>query len=597
MLLDVQNVVLKMLAEGEEPSDALDALCRWLEKRLPSTIATILLVDDAGRLQPCAAPSLDPSFTSAIQGQPIGPFQGSCGAAAHSRQTITDIDLQRSERWRDFAHLILPFGLVACFSSPVMSRAGKVIGTIALYFRESRGPTPLEQSIVEGCLSLCLIVLEHQERMAEAQRLAYTDSLTCLPNRAAFSRKIETRPTGQRSILLVDIDNLKSVNDTFGHHVGDALIANVANRLASIGSEMRAFRIGGDEFALVFDGVATDLVIELAEEIRHACAKPMVCAGVHIRPGVTQGLAFTKGTSESAIDLWQQADQALYHAKESGRGAWTVFDESVATAISKRAQAVQLLSDALAERRVEAWYQPICRLDTQELVGVEALARIRVADESVVAAAQFHEATKDAQVAAELTRQMIGCIARDVSAWISASVPFQHVGINVSASDLADDDFVHFLAETFTSASIPLEHIILEITESVYLSERNGKIAPQIATLREAGFKIALDDFGTGYASLTHLVSVPIDIIKIDKSFIDLLGADEASTAIVEGLLHIARRMGIKVVAEGIEHAHQERLLLDRGCQLGQGYLYAKALPAREAALFLKEKGQKTGPL
>ncbi|SIQ83649.1 diguanylate cyclase (GGDEF) domain-containing protein [Rhizobium sp. RU33A] len=596
MLLDVQNVVLKMLAEGEEPSNALDALCRWLEKRLPSTIATILLVDDTGRLQPCAAPSLAPSFTSAIQGQPIGPFQGSCGAAAHSRQTITDIDLERSKRWRDFAHLILPFGLVACFSSPVLSRADKVIGTIALYFTEPRGPTPLEQSIVEGCLSLCMIVLEHKERVAEMQRLAYTDSVTGLPNRAAFSRKIEMRPIGPRSILLVDIDNLSQVNDTFGHHVGDALIASTAKRLLSTGEQMQAFRIGGDEFALVVDGAAPDVLYELAEEIRHACAKPTVCAGVNIRPSVTQGLAFNTGITQSAMDLWSQADQALYHAKSAGRGAWTVFDANVATAISKRAQAVQLLSDALAERRVEAWYQPICRLDTQELVGVEALARIRAADGSVVAAAQFHEATKDAQVAAELTRQMIACIARDVSAWISASVPFQHVGINVSASDLADDDFVHYLTEVFASTGIPLKHIILEITESVYLGDSNGRIAPQIAMLREAGFKIALDDFGTGYASLTHLVSVSVDIIKIDKSFIDLIGTDEASTAIVEGLLHIARRMGIRVVAEGIEHAHQERLLVERGCQLGQGYLYAKALPASEAAFLLKDKGQKTGP-
>lgn len=294
------------------------------------------------------------------------------------------------------------------------------------------------------------------------------------------------------------------------------------------------------------------------------------------------------------MELWSQADQALYHAKESGRGSWTVFDASVATAMSKRGQAIQLLSDALTERRIEAWYQPICRLDTQEFVGVEALARIRAADGSVVTAAQFHEATKDAQVAAELTRQMVACVASDLSSWLLTSTPFQHVGINVSASDLGDDDFVNFLAETFSSTSIPLKHIILEITESVYLGDRNGKIAKQIATLRKAGFKIALDDFGTGYASLTHLVSVPVDIIKIDKSFIDLLGADEASTAIVEGLLHIAKRMGIKVVAEGIEDHHQERLLVDRGCLLGQGYLYAKALPASEAALLLKEKGQST---
>ncbi|MFN3500670.1 MAG: putative bifunctional diguanylate cyclase/phosphodiesterase [Allorhizobium sp.] len=592
MLLDVQNIVLKMLAEGEGPSKALQALCLWLERRLPSTTASIILVDDQGNLQPCASPSVPLSFTKAIAGEPIGPLQGSCGAAAFTRQTVTDVDLEHSERWRRFAHLIEPLGLVACFSSPILSRTGKVVGTIALYFSELRGPTPFEQSIVEGCLSLCMIVLEHKERMAEMERMAYTDSQTGLANRTAFREAMEARPTGRRSILLIDIDNLKQVNDTFGHVVGDALIASTAQRLAVLVEGRQAFRIGGDEFALVIDATSADYVFELAEQIRTLCAKAIPCAGVNILPSVTLGLAIRGDVEGSDMDLWQQADQALYHGKESARGSWTVFDAKVATTIGKRKQAIHLVAHALGQRRVEAWYQPICRLDTQELVGVEALARIRDRNGTVVAAAQFHEATKDAQVAAELTRQMVACIAKDVSSWLSSSTPFQHVGINVSASDLADDDFVHYLAEAFASTSIPLKHIILEITESVYLGDRNGKIAKQIATLREAGFKIALDDFGTGYASLTHLVSVPVDIIKIDKSFIDLLGADEASTAIVEGLLHIAKRMGIKVVAEGIEFHRQERLLLDLGCLLGQGYLYAKALPASQAALLLKQKGQ-----
>lgn len=591
MLIEVQNVVLKMLAEGQEPAQALEALCLFLETQLPSTTATILLVDDAARLQPFAGPNLDPSFAKAIAGQPIGPEQGSCGAAAVTGEAVTDIDLQDAERWRNYAHLVKPLGLRACFSSPVLSRAGKVIGTIALYFRECRGPTPLEQSIVEGCLPLCMIALEHRERIAEMERLAYSDSLTNLPNRTAFRRVVDASPRASRSILLIDVDNLKQVNDTFGHFVGDSLIAATAKHLMEIVVEGQAFRIGGDEFAVVAEGLLPEQVTNLAEQIRLVSAKTLTCAGIKMVPSVTIGLA-SEAQPGSEMNLLQQADQALYHGKEFARGTWTAFDPKVATTISKRNQAIQLLSNALADRRVEAWYQPICRLDTHQMVGTEALARIRLDDGTVLAAGHFHEATKDARVAGELTRQMIQCIAKDIGTWLASSIPFQHVGVNVSASDLSDDDFLLCLKDAFTSANIPLSHIILEVTESVYLGDRNGKIARQIKRLREAGFKIALDDFGTGFASLTHLLTVPVDIIKIDKSFIDLLGANEASTAIIEGLLHIAQRTGIKVVAEGIELESQEKLLLERGCMLGQGYLYSKALPGPEAASLLKERGQ-----
>jgi diguanylate cyclase (GGDEF)-like protein len=593
VLLEVQNVVLRMLAEGREPAKALEALCLFLESRLPLTIASVILIDDSARLQPCAGPSLHPSFAKAIAGQPIGDRQGSCGAAAFTGKAVTDVDLERSERWLSHAHLIKPFGLRACFSSPVLSREGKVVATIALYFRECRGPTAFEQSVVEGCLPLCMIALEHAERMAEMDRLAYTDSLTNLPNRAAFRRLMDAAPQGARSLLLIDADNLKQVNDNFGHSVGDNLISATAKHLMEQVGKGKAFRIGGDEFAVVVEGLPMDQVLELAERICLFSASTLTCAGIRIVPSITIGLA-CEDEAGCEMNLLQQADQALYHGKEFARGTWTLFDAKVVTSISKRDNAIQLLSNALAEGRIEAWYQPICRLDTLELVGTEGLARLRLPDGTTLAAGEFHAATKDAHLARELTRQIIRCIAIDIATWLAASVPFQHVGINVSAMDLTDDNFLHELTQAFASAKIPRSHIIIEITESVYLDDRNGEIAGRIGKLREAGFKIALDDFGTGFASLTHLLTVPVDIIKIDKSFIDQLGVNKAGTAIVEGLLHIAKQMGIKVVAEGIEQLGQERFLLQQGCLLGQGYLYARPLPAKDAATLLAAKGQRS---
>jgi EAL domain-containing protein (putative c-di-GMP-specific phosphodiesterase class I) len=209
-----------------------------------------------------------------------------------------------------------------------------------------------------------------------------------------------------------------------------------------------------------------------------------------------------------------------------------------------------------------------------------------------VPAAEFFEATKDAQVAAALTRRMIECIARDVGEWLRLGIPFQHVGINLSAADFSCTDLPESLEDAFKREGVPLHHAVLEVTESVYLGDRDRRVAKKIASLRAAGLRIALDDFGTGFASLTHLITVPVDIIKIDKSFTDLLGPNDPGTSIVEGILHIAKRLGIKVVVEGIETLEQAELLLERGCVLGQGYLYSKALPADQICTLLRERGQ-----
>ena len=265
----------------------------------------------------------------------------------------------------------------------------------------------------------------------------------------------------------------------------------------------------------------------------------------------------------------------------------------VLTGLPNRAKFNESVAEALKDDRIEAWYQPIVRIDTGEVVGVEALARMRSLNGQIIPAVYFHEATKDAQVAAALTRQMIGCIARDVGGWLRRGVALQHVGINLSAADFSCSDLPDSLEAAFAREGVPLHHAILEVTESVYLGERNQRVVNKIASLRAAGLKVALDDFGTGFASLTHLITVPVDIIKIGKSFVDRLGPGDIGTGIIEGILHIARSLGIRVVAEGVETKEQASLLLERGCLLGQGYLYSGALPPEEMAMLLQERGQK----
>lgn len=283
---------------------------------------------------------------------------------------------------------------------------------------------------------------------------------------------------------------------------------------------------------------------------------------------------------------------ALYHAKERSRGTFIEYNAGLGTTLTRRFRAIRDVSLALAENRIHAHYQPIVRLDTGEVVGFEALCRMTTTSGEIIAAANFHEATKDAHVAAKLTECMLLCVARDMRAWLDGGLPFQHVGINLSAADFHAGHLQERLCAIFADAGVPLKHVILEVTESVYLGQRDHVVAEEIKSLRNRGMRVALDDFGTGFASLTHLLTVPVDIIKIDKSFVERLVPGHGAVIIVEGLLSIAAKLGLRVVAEGIETDAQLEQLLSFGCRLGQGYLFSKAVDQDAATSLLARYGQ-----
>jgi len=592
MLLGLQNIILRMVAQGGELQATLERLCVEVEQLLPGAVASILTLDDQGRLHPCAGPSLPSSYSMALDNLKIGRAVGSCGSAAFLGEAVIIDDIENDPQFSEFRALALPHSLRACYSNPIFGSKGKILGTFALYFREARPPSLLEQTIVESCLPLCMIALERHERLREHSRLAFTDVLTGLPNRAKFNVAMDEISPGDWALLLVDVDNLKIVNDTFGHAAGDDLIASVARGLLSIVSPRTVYRLGGDEFAIVLDPTSVTEAEKIAAEFVRKVHRPTICAGHTVFPSITVGISHSE-QRYSANEVRHFADLALYHAKDTARGGFVTYDVALASTIAKRYEVVQTVAAALKDERVEAWYQPIVRIDTGEIVGVEALARLRLASGEVLPAAVFHEATKDAQVAASLTRTMVNRIAIDLGHWLRSGIPLQHVGINLSAADFQREDFPESLLDAFEREGVPLHHAILEVTESVYLGGRDQIVAKKIAAMRAAGLRIALDDFGTGFASLTHLITVPVDVIKIDKSFTDRLGGDDVGVAIIEGILHIAKRMGVRVVAEGVETPAQAEMLLARGCTLGQGYLYAKAVPASEMAALLRTHVQR----
>ena len=579
MLIELQNSILEMIARGQTLRETVDRLCVAVERHVPGIACSVLTVDGDGCLHPLSGPSLPSSYNALIDGLSIGPLVGSCGTAAFTEKPVTVTDIETDPRWEDYKAYALPHGLRACWSTPICS-SERVTGTFAFYYREKRGPSAVEQEIVDACVHLCAIAIERDERVQERQRLTYTDAMTGLPNRARFNKtlaELDTEPPRDWGMLLVDIDNLKMVNDTFGHHAGDDLIKTVATRVAAVAANAATFRLGGDEFAIFVYGEAGDSLATIADRILAALKQPSDCGGHVVFPMATIGGAGRQG-SDDPETVRQNADFALYHAKENFRGRYVEYSPGLGTAITNRFRAIRDVNLALTEDRIDAFYQPIVRLDRGEIVGFEALCRMTTAEGKVVSAAHFHEATKDAHVAAQMTERMLMRVAADVRRWLTLGIPFQHVGINLSAADFHSGDLTKRLCDVFEATGVPLKHFILEVTESVYLGQRDHVVADEIQALRAKGLRVALDDFGTGFASLTHLLTVPVDIIKIDKSFIDRLAPGEAGTIIVEGLLGIARKLGLAVIAEGIETAAQARQLLAFGATLGQGYYFSEAV-------------------
>jgi diguanylate cyclase (GGDEF)-like protein len=597
-LIDLQSEILEMIAYGEPLAKVAETLCRRAEAAAPGSICSILRVDRAGLLHPLAAASLPADYSDKLDGLRIGPCVGSCGTAAFRGEAVEVSDIENDPLWADFKSLALPLGLRACWSSPIKARDGRAIGTFAFYSRVPRGPTELERDVVARCTHLCAIAIEHDELSRRMHELAFVDTLTGLPNRASFNLRLEQLTKSKTvpfALLLVDLDHLKEVNDTLGHAGGDAMIRTVAERLKVISGRIEGFRLGGDEFAVILTGCAAEAdMSDAAQGLIRAMSRPFQHDGHMCVPFVTVGGALGEDT-RNAESLCQNADFALYHGKESNRGGFVPYRQGMRTAITHRIQAIRELGDALSHERVFPAYQPVVRIDTSEIVGVEALARMRTPEGRVVSAAEFQDVLSDPRVGTQLTLRMLRAVAADVRAWLDMGIPFQHVGINVTGVDFQKGDLDRRMTEIFGAAGVPLSHVILEVNESVFMGGRDKHVARAVETLRASGMRVALDDFGTGYASLTHLLSFPVDIIKIDKSFVDRLLDDRPSLVIVAGLIDIARKLDMRVVAEGVETNEQAEVLLSLGCVLGQGYRYARPVPASAATELLLRFAQKIG--
>jgi diguanylate cyclase (GGDEF)-like protein len=430
------------------------------------------------------------------------------------------------------------------------------------------------------------------EREGRIRFLAHHDDLTGLPNRVVFRERIgkalyEAVERGEKMALLyLDLDRFKDVNDTLGHPVGDALLRKVAARLTNcVQATDVVARLSGDEFAIISIGPQQpQAATELAERIIPLLGEPYSSLGHTISVSVSVGIAVAEAAWIDADTLLKQADLALYRAKAWGRGTLCVFEPEMDTHLRARLEMEQDLREALAEGQFDLAYQPIFSVVTGALTGFEALLRWNHPRRGLVEPSDFVPLTEDSRSIVEIGAFVLRRAAADIAALPGAL----KVAVNLSPVQLAFGDIVGTVQAALRDSGLPPDRLECEITESALFESEQTSLAV-LQRLREIGVKIVLDDFGTGYSSLSRLRLLPLDKIKIDRSFVQDATEGSASAAIVEAITVLTGRLGIATVAEGIETEEQWALLAHTSCAEAQGFLLGRPIPIAEAAAMARD--------
>ncbi len=437
-------------------------------------------------------------------------------------------------------------------------------------------------------------ITERKKREQQIHELAYFDELTGLANRRLFQDRLEQalanakRHNHQLAILFLDLDLFKRINDTLGHQAGDEALRQVARRLQKVSRAGESVaRLGGDEFTMLIPECdSIEDIKTLAQRIVAQFDLPFHIQQNELVLTTSVGISIYPQHGDTASELLKCADAAMYQAKESGRNKYSLYTTSVGQRHDLALQLEQALRKALSLQQLEVHYQPKVDLNTGKLHSLEALVRWQDEDLGQVAPARFIPIAETLGLIHQLGQQVLRQVCHQLQHWGSVAVP---VAVNISAKELADPLFLPQLKQILTETAVDPQLLELEITESCLLPERAIQTQHVLQQLRQLGIRLAIDDFGTGYSSLSYLRHLPINSLKIDRSFIKTLPDNTNDRQITSAIIAMANAMGLDVIAEGIETLAQQEFLLSAGCPIGQGYRFGKAENASTTLSLLQQ--------
>jgi diguanylate cyclase (GGDEF)-like protein len=590
-----QKQILEMLADPGElkTEDILAYLAQVLASRNQGWECAIHLVERHGKSLHLTAQS---DVADRLKGylEDVGAeysdtpeCQACASGETHVVEHLGGVGLEWSE-------LLVASGIFSVWAAPFCAYGStRLAGTLTVYSRGHCKPTLRELEMAESAAKLAGLVVEHRRLRAELVHNAYQDALTGLPNRRAGVQAIESAITkaGRRqeavAIVWMDINRFKRVNDQYGHDVGDHVLRTIAERLRRNPlSSGTVARMGEDEFLIVIPGTVDSLdTVEISRRLGAAIAKPIYAGASKIALSACIGVCLYPQDGDTAELLERHADFAMYRAKSSGEN-YCIFSPAMSQEAREAMEIEEGLSVALEKNYLRLAYQPLYSHES-ELTGFEALLRFHHPKLGNVAPSRFIPVAEDTRLIVPIGNWVLRESCKQLKAWQQAGLPRVRMAINISALQFARDDFADTVARIFTECRLNPEDLILELTESVVM-EDYAAVVRQMNLLRQCGVHIAMDDFGTGYSSLSYIHRIPVDVLKIDRSFIERLSDPEGTRPIVEAVIAMAKHLGLHVVAEGVETEEQQKILRKAGCQGFQGFLFARPLPADEAESCLK---------
>lgn len=571
--------VLELIARGAPLPDTLNELVRAVELVAGGATCSIMLLSPTTRrLRLASGPGLSSALQHALRDVSIDehPWPTVQAIRSGERSVCTDIDAAR-------------YGQRSCWSAPLRSTGGDLVGTLDLWFDVEREPRPQDLWLVDLAVDLTGIAVEREELVKQLHDRSLTDALTGLPHRQMFTTVLRACLDGSiphrggLAVLAVDLDRFKLLNNSLGHEVGNEILSVVADRLgATLRPDDMVSRFHADEFLVLLSNVQTaEDALQVAARVKAHLQEPIEVANreVFVTPSIGVALRQDSHGAESMIE---QALSAMHRAKEKGWGGCEVYNTEISDIARRRLDLEQDLWRAVERDELTVLYQPIVKLSSQRAVAVEALVRWNHQTLGQISPADFIPLAEESGAIVPIGTWVLNTACEQGARWAEIDgLSHLKMSVNISPRQFHQPDFVAVVGAAIAASGIDPSKLILEITEGVVMSDVEAVI-DTLDELKDLGIRLSVDDFGAGYSSLSYLKRFPLDSLKIDKSFISAVDVGPADHAIVEAVIVLASRLGLRVVAEGVEATPQADLLRQLGCGLGQGYLFSRPIPAAE---------------
>ncbi|HLW16391.1 MAG TPA: bifunctional diguanylate cyclase/phosphodiesterase [Actinomycetota bacterium] len=587
-LLERLATIQRSISQRAALGDVLNAIANGAAALIGDDVVGLRLIDpeDPDVMILAASSGVEGSLLGAMRRSKLGDGVGG-RAIVEGRLVIVEDYQSAMGTFPEF----VAAGLRSAMAAPVREE-GRVVGSLVVASRAvGRHYSPTEREVLLSFAEHASIAITDARTVEAKLHQAFHDSLTGLPNRALFLGRLEEALRGRKGsdrtgVMYIDVDRFKVVNDSLGHSAGDQLLVQISQRVRScMRSDDTAARLGGDEFAIIIPRIADYAdAIAMAQRVIDAMAPSFVLDGKGVLVSVSVGVAVS-GDTDDAGDLLRNADLAMYQAKTAGGAQFRAFEQGMHAAVVDRIQLEADFRIALERDQLRVEFQPIVELEGERIVGFEALLRWRHPTRGYISPSTFIQIAEETGLITKVGRFVLTEACSWAHNWQTIA-PGLTMNVNLSPKQFMDPRLVTDIASVLARAGLPAQFLVLEITENVLMEESEDSI-DRLGALKDLGVRLAIDDFGTGYSSLSYLRRFPIDILKVDRSFVEGVAEGPENSAIVKAIVTLARTLHLQVIAEGVEELGQHEALRQMGCPLGQGFLYAPAVSSHTAGNIL----------